>query len=133
MATYIPIEKQSVEDIWPKISEWVQESLLGDITLHSDDLKALCVLGHCELWGIFAEEILTGFLIGRIAENPHGRFYYAGWFGGRNVFGWAKEAYEALKVHAKNNDCLLLNIVGPLAWQKTLGIKPKGVYYSVEL
>lgn len=96
-------------------------------------MEDICSTGKAELWLIHERDILTGCFIGWVVENPGGNYYFASILGGEGADKWAKDAYETLKVHAKKRNCIQLDMVGRLAWQKMFGIKPKGAYYSVNL
>lgn len=132
MSDYYRVPDQQIDSIWPKIENWVEASLLGDVTINTDDVKALCIKGSLELWIVSKESDICGFLIGRIGHNPRGKYYYSWLFGGVGD-EWIRGAYDALKAHAKTNDCKQLNMIGRPAWKKLFDIAPLGVYYSVEL
>lgn len=136
-AEVFAIPKDLLPAVWTEASEKLAPAVTrsnGRVSVA--DLKNDVLNGDSLLWAVWQDGSPVAYYTTRVTAYPRKKAMVLEWIGGSGIENWMDATIEAMREHARANECDHLEFTGREGWSRMLdrtGWKPEYVCYRMEL
>lgn len=133
----VPVHPSFLDEVWDDFVRFMAPSIAVTKGKYSvDSVRSSIEAGQMVLWAVFNAGVVTAFYTTRMVEYPGARAMSVDWVGGKDMSAWLAAIDDAIKTHARRNNCTHLEGYGRKAWGRALqthGWKQDYIAYRMEL
>ena len=131
------VPKDLLPVVWNEASEKLAPAVVqsnGRMTVQ--ELKEDVLKGDSALWVVWQNDMPVAYYTTRVTAYPRKKAMVLEWIGGSDIESWMDATIEAMREHARLNQCDHIEFTGREGWGRLLkktGWKPEYVCYKMEL